>query len=295
MGEFKRGVKNMMRELVKSCKVFKAFNNNIVSVDIDGKETILFGKGLGFNKKTGDVIPKGTKYEKIFFIKDEQNVKNFKEVVRKNDKEFIALCEEMIYEISVELNEELSENIHIGLIDHISSAINRLAEAERIDNPFLVEIETLYPDEFLLAEKLAKRLEKYTGIFIPPGERGFITLHIHSARNNGKLSNTIKYAYIGNSVIETIEDMLDIKIDRKSLDYARFLTHLRFAIERILKDLKVENDFLYLIKIKYKKAYKVALEVGKIIEESIYRKVNDDEIAYIAMHIQRFVKSYKNF
>ena len=295
MGEFKRGVKNMMRELVKSCKVFKAFNNNIVLVDIDGKETILFGKGLGFNKKNGDIIPKGTKYEKIFFIKDEQNVKNFKEVVRKNDKEFIALCEEMIYEISVELNEELNENIHIGLIDHISSAINRLAEAEVIDNPFLVEIETLYPDEFLLAEKLAKRLENYTGIFIPPGERGFITLHIHSARNNGKLSNTIKYTYICNSVIETIEDMLNMKIDRKSLDYARFLTHLRFAIERILKDLKVENDFLDLIKIKYRKAYKVALEVGKIIEESIYRKVNDDEIAYIALHIQRFVKSYKNF
>ncbi|MGL4742141.1 MAG: PRD domain-containing protein [Sarcina sp.] len=283
-----------MRELVNGYEVIKAFNNNVISINYEGKESILFGKGIGFGKKVGDVLEKGTKFEKIFFIEDEQNIKNFNELVNRNDSDFVGLCEELIYDISNKLEEELSENIHISLIDHISAALKRLADGEEIENPFLVEIETLYPVEFELAQELAQKLEDKSGIFIPDGEAGLIALHIHSARNNGKLSNTIRYAYIGNSAIETIEDALNIEVDRKSLDYARFLTHLRFAMERISKNIKVENDFLDLIKIKYRKSYKVSKEVAKIIEESLNRKVNDDEVAYIAMHIQRFVKSYKD-
>ncbi|MGL5576369.1 MAG: PRD domain-containing protein [Sarcina sp.] len=282
----------MIRELNSSYNVIKAFNNNVVSVEFDGKESILFGKGIGFGKKTGDIIEEGTEYEKIFFIEDEQNIKNFNELVSRNDNKFVGLCEELIREISDSLGEELSENIHIGLIDHISIAIKRLTEGEVIENPFLVEIETLYSVEFELAKQMAIKLEEETEVFIPDGEVGLIALHIHSARNNGKLSNTIKYAYIGSSAVETVEDLMNIEIDRKSLDYARFLTHLRFAMERILKDIKIENDFLDLIKIKYRKSYKAAKEVAGIIEESLDKKVNSDEVAYIAMHIQRFLKSY---
>lgn len=283
----------MSKELRFKCKVLKAFNNNVIAIELDGKESILIGKGIGFNKKIGAVIEKGTIYEKMFFIEDQENIKNFNEVVNRNDVKLIGICEELIYTISEELGERLNENIHIGLIDHISIALKRLASGEVIENPFLVEIETLYEKEFELAENLAKQLEIETGINIPRGEVGLIALHIHSARNNGKLSNTIKYAYVGNSVIEKIETLLNIKIDKKSLDYARFLTHLRFAMERIMKNIKLENDFIELIKIRYKKSYKVSQEVAIIIEEAISRPVNQDEIAYITMHIQRFIKSYK--
>ena len=283
----------MNRELDSSYKVIKAFNNNVIAIDINGKESILFGKGIGFGKKTGNLVEKGTIYEKIFILEDEENIKNFNEVVSRNDDDFIGICEEFISNIAIELNEDLNETIHIGLIDHISVALKRLSEGEVIENPFLVEIETLYSLEFDLAKRLAIELEEKTDVFIPDGEVGLIALHIHSARNSGKLSNTIKYAYVGNSAIEVIEDFMSIEIDRKSLDYARFLTHLRFAMERILKNIEVENDFLDLIKIKYRKSYKASKEVARLIEESLDKKVNDDEIAYLAMHIQRFVKAFK--
>lgn len=38
-------------------KVFKSINNNIVSAyDDDGKEVIVFGKGIGFKAKEGDTV-----------------------------------------------------------------------------------------------------------------------------------------------------------------------------------------------------------------------------------------------
>lgn len=284
----------MKIELKGDYIVNKVFNNNIVLVTNGGKEKILFDKGIGFGKKFGDIIKKGSLVDKIFTIEDQLNVKNFNEIVSKNDIDFLALCEEIIYNISEALKEELSENIHIGLIEHISFALKRLSNNEEIQNPFLVEIETLYSQEFELAKQAAIKIEKSVGIKMPDGEIGFIALHIHSARNNGKLSNTIKYTYIGNTITEYVEDELNIEIDRKSLDYARFLTHMRFAIERIMKKSLIKNDLLYIIKANYKKSYAVAKEVAKILEDELDVKVVEDEIAYIAMHIERFRVSIEN-
>lgn len=266
----------------------KVFNNNIILVKSEGKEKILFEKGIGFGKKFGTVIEKGTEIDKVFIIQNEQNIENFNKVIERTDKKLLGLFEEIIYDISEELKEELSENIHIGLVDHLAFAIKRLESGEEIQNPFLVEIETLYPQEFFLAKKASERLEKEVKIEVPDGEVGFIALHIHSARNNGKLSNTVKYSYLGNSIIELVEDELGIEIKRKSLDYARFLTHIRFAIERILTKNAIENELRGIIKLKYRESYKIASKVGKLLSNELDTAISEDEIAYITIHIERF-------
>lgn len=277
-----------MSIIMDSAVIIKSYNNNIVSVKLNGQERILFGKGIGFGKKLGDKIEKGTEVEKIFVIEDEDNLRNFKQVIENVDEEFFVLCEKMITFISNELNEKLDERIHVALVDHLNFAVKRLANSEEIENPFIVEIKALYPVEYSLAEKVAERLQKEVTINIPVGEIGFIALHIHSARNSGKLSNSIKNTYMMNSIIEYIEEKMEIKIDKTSLDYARFLTHLKFAIKRITTDISIKNDFIKEIKSKYKLSYKIAKGVSKILVERLEKVVADDEIAYLAMHIERF-------
>lgn len=268
--------------------VVKSFNNNIVLIREKGVEKILFQKGIGFGKKFGEIISVGTEVEKIFTINNEDNKRNFKEILNRVDDAFIGVCEEAIANIAEKLGEELNENIHIGLIDHLSFVVKRLRNDEEIENPFLVEIETLYAKEFELALETAKRIGEFADIYIPDGEVGFIALHIHSARNDGKLSNTIKYSYLSSTIVEHIEDSLSIEINRKSLDYARFLTHIRFAIERILTDKPLKNDLVGIIKREYPKAYLIAGEVAEILSKGLDKPVTIDEVAYLAMHIERF-------
>ncbi|GAA0086886.1 PRD domain-containing protein [Clostridium sp. CTA-7] len=280
-----------MKEIIlnNNATVVKSFNNNILLVREKGKEKILFQKGIGFSKKTGDIIQKGTTVEKVFIIEDEDNQRNFDEILTRVDTKLIALVEEMIAEITDELGEELNENIHIGLIDHLFYAIKRLEDNEEIQNPFLVEIETLYSREFEMASELANRISEELKLDIPEGEKGFITLHIHSARNNGKLSNTIKYSFLSNSIVQHVEDRLNIKINKRSLDYARFLTHIRFAIERIITNSPIKNDLIDAIREKYPLSYKIAEETRKIICRVLdISSVSEDEVAYLAMHIERF-------
>ncbi|MGG7059046.1 glucose PTS transporter transcription antiterminator GlcT [Clostridium nigeriense] len=275
--------------LNNNAKVIKSFNNNILLVMENGKEKILFNKGIGFGKRPGDIVEKGIVVEKIFVIEDKDNQRNFNEILNRVDTKLIALVEEVIAEITDELGEELNENIHVGLIDHLFYAIRRLKDNEEIQNPFLVEIETLYGREFSMACRLATRIKEELGVEVPEGEKGFISLHIHSARNNGKLSNTIKYSFLSNSIVEHVEDRLKIEIDRKSLDYARFLTHIRFAIERIMTDAPIKNDLVDVIKMKYRLSYEIAWETKSIICKVLnIESVSEDEVAYLAMHIERF-------
>ena len=279
--------------LNKNELVSKVFNNNIVLVNSSDNEKILFAKGIGFGKKSGVIIPKGTEVEKIFTIKNEENIANFKDIIIKIDDGFFGVCEEAIYEISKQLETELNERIHIGLIDHLFIAVERLKNNDEIDNPFLVETQTLYPKEFKLASLVAHKVGEYSNVVIPDGEIAFIALHIHSSINDGKISNTIKNTYLNISIVEHVEDRLGIEIDRNSLDYARFCTHIKFAIQRIMENVSINNELSEIIKKTYKESYSVAEEVSEIIEDELKIKVTKDEIASLAIHIERFRISRK--
>nr|WP_302542438.1 PRD domain-containing protein [uncultured Clostridium sp.] len=268
--------------------VIKALNNNMVLIKEQGVEKILLAKGIGFNKKFGDILEDNLEVDKVFSIEDKKNQENLKEVYNRVDGEFVAICEEALAEISEELGEELNETIHIGLIDHLAIAMKRLKNKEQINNPFIVEIETLYSVEFEMAKKIVNKLQDKYEIDFPEGEIGFITLHIHSARNGKMLSNSIKYSYLSNKIIIYIEEKFNSKIDKRSLDYARFLSHVRFTIERVLTDTVLKNDLTEIIKKSYPISYEIAEGASKIIEETLDKKVCDDEVAYIAMHVERF-------
>ncbi|MEF2821172.1 PRD domain-containing protein [Clostridium sp.] len=273
---------------IKKGIVIKALNNNMVLIKEQGVEKILLAKGIGFNKKFGDILEDNLEVDKVFSIEDKKNQENLKEVYNRVDGEFVAICEEALAEISEELGEELNETIHIGLIDHLAIAMKRLKNKEQINNPFIVEIETLYSVEFEMAKKIVNKLQDKYEIDFPEGEIGFITLHIHSARNGKMLSNSIKYSYLSNKIIIYIEEKFNSKIDKRSLDYARFLSHVRFTIERVLTDTVLKNDLTEIIKKSYPVSYEIAEGASKIIEETLDKKVYDDEVAYIAMHVERF-------
>ena len=273
--------------------VTKVFNNNIILVNSEDHEKILFAKGIGFGKKPGYVIPKGIKVDKIFTIADSDNIENLNTMIEKVDNDFFVVCEEAIYEISEKINQELNESIHIGLIDHLSFAIKRLKNNEEIENPFLVEIETLYSKEYMLADMVAKKVGAYCNVDIPDGEIAFIALHIHSAINNGKISNTLKNSYLGSTIVEHVEDRLNMEIDRKSLDYARFLTHIKFAIQRIMENIHINNELTKIIKSSYKESFSIAEEVAEIIEDELGIKVMEDEVTFLTIHIERFRMSIR--
>lgn len=272
----------------------KVLNNNTVLALEDSSEKIILGSGVGFGRREGDTLVHGSGIEKIFTLQEPTNKAKFNELMNNVEGDVVSICEEIITMIENNLKENLNEGIHISLIDHINFTLKRLRENNDIVNPFLVETEVLYKREYALAQIAVGMLEKRTGIRIPDGEAGFIALHIHSARNKGNLSKTIKYTYITNIIVKFVEDNLKIILDKESINYARFVIHLRFTIERLINNNPIRNELLGAIRRKFKNSYRLSEKIGKILEENLNVKAVPDEIGYIAIHLENLVQHQKD-
>lgn len=185
--------------------VLKVFNNNIVLVNLKEKEKIFFVKGIGFGKKSGDVVFKDIKIDKVFIIENDENRVNLNELVGKFDEKFFVVCEEVIYDVFKQLDIELNERIYIVLIDYLLFVIERLKSKEEIENLFLIEMKILYFKEFLLVKFIVLKIEKYLNVKIFEGEIGFIVLYIYLFINDGKLFNIIKNINLSNIIVKFVE------------------------------------------------------------------------------------------
>lgn len=266
----------------------KILNNNVIMAqDLDTKEeAVLIGRGLGFQAELGEEVP-DEKIEKIFYFFDEDQYKQYKNVLDNIDKNIIGLTEEILAMVAKELAEPLNEHIHVALADHINFTLERLEGNLDIENPFLGEIKALYPRDFELACRAARMIEEKFKVKIPEGERGFIAMHLHSARANRDLSRTVKYTSMINKMVEIIETELNIKLDRDEINFARLLVHLRFALERIDRGIPIKNPLQARIKKEFGKSYKIAEKIAKFIRERMGKNPPQDELGYLALHIQR--------
>lgn len=268
--------------------VKKVFNNNVIlAEDVkSGQEAVLVGRGLGYNARAGERVP-GEKIEKQFYFFDESQFKQYKSLIDHIDRNIIGLTEEILAMVSRELQEPLNEHIHVALADHINFTLERLAGGLEITNPFLEEIKALYPVDYELACRAAAMIEEKTGVAIPDGEKGFIAMHLHAARANREVSRTVKYTSMINRMVEIIERELGVRLDREGTNYARLLVHLRFALDRIDRNVPIKNPLQSRIKKEFKDSYEIAEKVGAFIRERLGKAPPRDELGYLALHIQR--------
>jgi transcriptional antiterminator len=268
-------------------KVVKPLNNNVVfAEDKEGKEVVLVGKGIGFQAKRGTFIKIG-EFEKVFQLTEQKTVQ-YRQMLDQVDDEVIGVCEEFIFFVSQHLN-EINEHLHIALIDHLAFAIRRLQQGMVVENPFLQEIKVMYPMEYALAVKGAKMFEEELNVSLPEAEIGFITLHLHSARASQDISKTRKSTMLINKLTEIIEAELNLKIEKQSINYARLITHLRFAIERAQKgqSLSEKHPLSTLLQKEYPRCYNLAWKLVKVMQMEVMKPISEAEISYLTLHLQR--------
>ena len=128
-------------------KILKIINNNVVSAcDEKGKEIVVMGKGLGFGKKSGDILDE-LKIEKKFSMPDE-SVTRLEELLRDIPYEYIQTANKIIAMAKEKYGMKLSKIIYITLTDHLNFAITRLKKGIVVENALLWEIKRFYQREF---------------------------------------------------------------------------------------------------------------------------------------------------
>ena len=210
----------------------RVYNNNVVlSENASGEEIILVGKGLAFGLNKGDLI-NTDKIEKKFELKKEVNHK-FQELIQDVSMEEILICDDVINYIKKTSNKEIDDSIYVTLTDHIVNMIDRLRQGIDFDSAALLNIKSLYKDEYKIALGVIDILRAKLDMNIDESEANFIALHIVNAELNSNMMQMYEITTIMEGILAVVENEFDIDKEDNQF-YDRFITHCRFFVKRIV-------------------------------------------------------------
>lgn len=271
-------------------KVIRKINNN-VSIGIDGnnREVVLFGKGIGFPAMPYELNDL-SKIDRTFYEIDER----YYQLIEEIDLELFDFIGHMVDVIQSNMPGNWDPHLTFILADHINFALKRLKMNMKVGFPYSFDIETEFPEFNKYAKWMVQNINKRMKVHLEKGEITCIAMHLISAYEGEKRSEietiTEKSSRILNTVIKIIEDYLDFKIDRKSLNYYRFRYHIQYFVKR--KENKEEvmeesTSLLDQMKKMYPDTYQCTCEIEKYLINEFNEPCSNEELLYLMIHINR--------
>lgn len=276
-------------------RILKVINNNVVSsMDEKQQEVVIMGKGIGFQKQKGEEVDK-EKIEKIFCIPRESS-SQFEQLVRDMPYEHMQLAEQVIGYAREHLKRHLNKNIYITLTEHLNFAVERVKQGAEFQNALLWEIQKFYHEEYLIGLKAIEMVKEKLGVELPEDEAGFIALHIVNAEMDGDIRQAANITSMIKDMINIVRYTFGVELDESSLSYERFVTHLKFFIQRAVQGETYESDdieFNQSIQKKYPLNYECALKLRDYVVKKLGYEVSEEELTYLTVHITRVIRRDK--
>lgn len=268
-------------------------NNFVCAVGDDGKEIILRGLGIGFKKHAGDLVP-GQQVEKIYDLRDPEKSSRLRDLLANVSPDYLDVSTDIIETAEKRIGRRLSDNIYITLTDHICFAVERLRSGVRYPNHLLWEITNFYPAEFAIGKQALDMIEEKLGFRLPEDEAGFIALHIVNAEIDGKMADMVRITELIRKIISVVQAYYGVTLDEQSLDYGRFITHLKFLGQRITQNRYVKDDdseFQNMIVRRYRQAHQCAEKIRAELREAFAIQLPSEEMTFLTIHLHRLALS----
>lgn len=266
-----------------------------ISNDMDVIEMWFQSFGLTLTRKQGyGVELEGSEKDYRIAIRkfiEEQNVHNLL------DEELLKRVVVCIVDIKDKRIGRMTENSYIGLIFHVTIAIDRILQGEIIEH-YQELLDKVYKNEdededYELAVRIAKSLEGEFQIEIPEIEIAYIFLHIKGAKLqyivDGKIESRsyaereelIDFIY---KMIEVYDMDLAYELRQDEEFVVGLLAHLLPTFTRLKNHMLISNPLLEQIKETYPDIFSRCYKVGKLIEEEYGYEVPEAEIGFLTMH-----------
>lgn len=182
-------------------------------------------------------------------------------------------------------NTLLSDYEYQSLAIHLVIAIERISRDENLQG--ISEHVSIEPG----TEALTAIIEKDFGIEIPEDEEQYLNIHILAAvAKDSETSSAVAKKSLslqGN----VLSDFLRANLKQFDETLIRNLTlHLAPALKRISLGLKLRNPYTGDTKRFFPLAYNRAVDLGFKIKDEFNIELNDDELAFIALHIEALIE-----
>lgn len=275
-------------------EILKILNNNaVISYNENKEEVVVLGSGIAFKKKVGDTIS-NTAIEKIFYMKKSENKNKFYELISDLPIECLMVTEDIVKLAETRLDKKLDESIYLLLSDHIHYAVERNKEGMIIRNKLIWEIEHFYPFEYQIGLEAVNIINKKLNCHLMHAEAGFIAMHIVNTSSSECLRDFKNEVDDIKTIVKLVTYHFDIEIDEESMNYLRFITHLKFFIQRIrngqdLNKIEQSDELFSIICKKYFDAFLCVEKIEKYFMNTYGKEISDEEKMYLVLHIERVI------
>ena len=270
----------------------KVLNNNVVTIiSENGEEAVVMGRGLAFQKKKGDEIDE-SKIEKIFVLENKSINEKLLTLVNDIPAKYLEIAEDIIKYEENKLSTKLNENIYLTLTDHISFAISRAEKNLEIKNAMLWDIKRLHKDEFDVGIHALRVIKENLNVELPEDEAASIAMHILNGELDQEMPEIVDMIKLIEEILKMVKYHFNIEFDEDSINYYRFVTHLKFFTQRLSSGRYYEdndNDLFDMIKLKYPKSYECTKRIEGFVKQKYNTQLTKEEMLYLIIHTARVV------
>lgn len=272
-------------------RVEKVYNNNVVQVcDQEGREYILMGRGLGFQKKSGEEVD-SSKVEKTFVLQNDHQGQDLAQLYLTMQTEELEVVQAIISLAEQVLEIQFDLSLHVALGDHLNFVFQRSREGLILENPLSWEIRKFYPKEYQLGLRSLELIEEKLGLDLGKGEASSIALHLINAQKNGAFGKeTQTISRIVTQILDIVRLHFGCLAYEEDTSYHRFVTHVQYFAQRVANGVVggVNDSFLYeQVKANYPDAFACTEKIRQYIQQVHQFQMSKDEQVYLTIHIQR--------
>ncbi len=277
----------------------KALNNNMVLAhDERGNECICQGKGIGFQKHAGDLLDSSL-VERCFLPATLDESRHFQQLFSEIPDEFWEIAENVVDYGREHYGINVSQRIILPLCDHMAGSVERYQKKLELKNPLLWDIRRIYPKEFKIGKYAVELLKERYGIEMKDDEAAFLAYHFVNAQlgNAAFGASPDTMTVIASHVIDLVQQSFQITLDEEDWNYQRFLTHLKFFVNRVAtRQTYDEEDNSELYKElagRYPHVHQCVERIAEFILIDFHYDISKEERLYLMIHIERVTRRYR--
>ncbi|WP_214775492.1 BglG family transcription antiterminator LicT [Exiguobacterium sp. s37] len=281
--------------------ISKVFNNNVVAIDANGQEQVVMGRGIAFQKRPGDPIDQ-TRIEKIFTLESKESYERFVHFLNEMPTGEMETVKQIVRLAEGRLTQPIHDSLYVTLADHLHFALSRYQDGIQIRNPLVWEVKRFYAPEFAIGKEAVKLINERHEVKLDEDEAVAIALHLVNATMSGvkgeNLHLVTEMTRATQAILTIITYHFQIELDEESYAYARFLTHLKYFVQRLASGEKVKStgdETLFLmVKQRYPEAFECVEKIAGLIATKYHYDVSMDERLYMMIHIENLMKERRS-
>lgn len=276
-----------------SLKITRVLNTNaVVTLDREGREVIVTGPGIGFQKKKGEHVEERL-VDKTYQLQNSEDSRRLQQIVKSISEQYLDIAGKVVDMARNEYQLKVNDVLYITLTDHIHSAVERLQAGIALKNMMKMDIRRFYKKEFAIGQQAVRWVCEKTGIDLGEDEAAFIAMHIMTSElDNSEMLDVRKITELMNAILQIVKFHFKIELREESFSYQRFVTHLKFFAARVFDRTVYQDsmkDIYQALVTQNGEAYSGVRKVADYIKKQYGYPLSIDEQLYLLIHIKRIL------